>query len=144
MGKKLTEAAVDRARRPATGQTFLWDNTVKGFGVRVLPSGSKTFWFQYRPRGGTSRMIRIGSYPAISVAKARKVAQGFAGEVAHGGDPAADLQAERMRDKATLRVLLAEGGPYQLELERRHVVNLRPAMSSLRRGLHGLDRKSVV
>ena len=105
MTKKLTEAAVKRAHKPAAGQTFLWDSTVHGFGVRILPSGSKTFWFQSRPRGGgSSRMVRIGTFPAISVAKARKIASTYAGKVAGGGDPAADLQAERMRDKATLRV----------------------------------------
>jgi integrase len=144
MTKNLTEAAVQRARAPKTGQTFLWDGAVKGFGVRILASGSKTFWFQYRPRGGgSSRMIRIGRFPDISVRKARNEAHKYAAERAHGGNPAADLQAERMRDKATLRVLLAEGGPYQLELERRGVVNLKPALSSLRRGLHGLMSKEV-
>ena len=72
MRKKLTEARVKRVRRPKTGQVFLWDGEVRGFGVRILPSGSKTFWFQYRPRGGgSSRMIRIDSFPKISVAKAR-------------------------------------------------------------------------
>ena len=99
MGKKLTEAAVKRARAPKTGQVFLWDTDVKGFGVRILPSGSKTFWFQYRPRGGSSRMVRIRSFPDISVAKARKIASTYAGKVAEGGNPAADLHAERMRDK---------------------------------------------
>ena len=93
MTKNLTEPAVKRARAPKTGQTFLWDGAVKGFGVRILPSGSKTFWFQYRPRGGSSRMIRIGPYPAILVAKARKIASTYAGKVAEGGNPAADLQA---------------------------------------------------
>src|SRR5262249_13050175 len=39
--------------------------------------------------------------------------------------------------------LLAEGGPYQLELQRRGVVNIKPALSSLRRGLHGLMSKEV-
>src|SRR6516165_422445 len=144
MGKNLTEAAVKRARAPKTGQTFLWDAAVKGFGLRILPSGSKTFWFQYRPRGGgSSRMIRIGPFPANSVAKARDVAREYAAVRARGGNPAADLKAERMRDKATLRVLLAEDGPYQLELQRRGVVNIKPALSSLRRGLHGLMSKEV-
>jgi len=144
MTKKLTEAAVKRAHKPAAGQTFLWDSTVHGFGVRILPSGSKTFWFQYRPRGGgSSRMVRIGTFPAISVAKARKIASTYAGKVAGGGDPAADLQAERMRDKATLRVLLAESGPYQRELQRRRIVNAKVAMSALRRGLHRLMSKEV-
>jgi len=144
MGKKLTEARVKRAHRPKTGQVFLWDTDVKGFGVRILSSGSKTFWFQYRPRGGgSSRMVRIRSFPDISVAKARKIASTYAGKVAEGGNPAAELHAERMRDKATLRALLAEGGPYQLELQRRRVVNIKPALSSLRRGLHGLMSKEV-
>ena len=143
MGKKLTEAAVRRARAPATGQTFLWDGAVRGFGTRILSSGSKTFWFQYRPRGGSSRMIRIGTFPTISVAKARRVAHTYAGDVAHGGNPAADLHAERIRDKATLRVLLAEDGPYQRELQRRRIVNVNRAMSSLRRGLARLMTKDV-
>jgi integrase len=143
MGKKLTEAGVDRTRAPKTGQVFLWDSAVTGFGVRILPSGSRTFWFQYRPAGGSSRMVRIGTFPALSVADARKVARRHAGQVAHGGNPAADRQAERMRDKATLRILLAEGGPYQRELDRRGVINIKPALSSLRRGLHGLMSKEV-
>src|SRR5262249_57655057 len=129
---------VEHARKLTTGETFLWDTVVTGFGVRILPSGSKTFWFQYRPRGGKSRMVRIGSSPDISVGKARDAAHAYAGEVALGGNPAADLKAERMRDKATLRVLLAEGGPYQRALVQRRLVNIKPALSSLRRGLHGL------
>jgi integrase len=143
MTKKLTEAAVERARAPKTGQVFLWDGAVRGLGVRILPSGSKTFWFQYRPRGGgPSRMIRIDTFPTISVRKAREVAQGFVGEIAHGGNPAAERQAERMRDKATLRVLLA-GGPYQRALVQRRLVNIKPVMSSLRRGLHALMGREV-
>src|SRR5262249_29915777 len=135
---------VKRAHRPKTGQAFLWDTDVKGFGVRILPSSSKTFWFQYRPKGGgSSRMIRVGRFPDISVRKAREVPQGFVGEIAHGGHPAADRKAERMRDKATLRVLLAEGGPYPRELEHRGVVNINPALSSLRRGLAGLMSREV-
>src|SRR5262249_60304076 len=110
----------------------------------VVRGGGKAFWVGYRRGGGGSaRMVRIGTFPAISVADARKAARGFAGAVAHGGDPAAELHAERMRDKATLRVLLAEGGPYSQELERRGVVNIKPALSSLRRGLHGLMSTEV-
>src|SRR5262245_9456927 len=105
MAGKLTDAAVSRARVPAgKRQAFLWDTTVTGFGVRILPSGSKTFWFQYRPPGGRSvsaRMISIGKFPAIKVDKARKRAGEFYGEVAGGGDPAAKRKAERTRDKAT-------------------------------------------
>src|SRR5262249_29860767 len=62
---------------------------------------------------------------------------------ADGGNPAADRHAERMRDKATLRVLLAEGGPYQIALRRRGVVNIKKALSSLRRELAGLMPREV-
>src|SRR5215831_16008803 len=143
MTKRLTEAAVQRAHTPRIGQVFLWDGEVRGFGLRILPGGSKTFWFQYRPHGGKSRMIRIGPYPALTIRAARKVARRFVSEVADGGNPAADRQAERMRDKATLRVLLAEGGPYQVELRRRGVVNIKKALSSLRRELAGLMNREV-
>jgi hypothetical protein len=37
-------------------QEILWDTEVKGFGIRILPGGSKTFWFQYRPGGGGRRV----------------------------------------------------------------------------------------
>jgi integrase len=147
MAEKLTETAVSRARAPKTGQVFLWDSQVTGFGVRILLGGSKTFWFQYRPFGGgrsvSSRMVRIGSYPAISVADARKAARVFAGEIARGIDPAAKRQAERTRSTTTLLTLLAEDGAYQRDLERRRIVNARVAMSSLRRGLARLMSKEV-
>jgi hypothetical protein len=46
MTRKLTETAVGRASAPTAGQTMIWDRAVTGFGVRILPGGSRTFWFQ--------------------------------------------------------------------------------------------------
>src|SRR5262249_47240355 len=132
MAEKLTETAASRTRAPATGQIFLWDTKVTGFGLRILPGGSRTFWFQYRPLGGrsvSSRMVRIGS--------------AYWGVVARGEDPAASRQAARTRDKATLRTLLAEDGVYQRDLARRGIVNAKQAMSSLRRGFARLMSKEV-
>jgi integrase len=144
MTGKLTENRVSGAPVPKTGQVFLWDSAVRGFGVRILPGKSRTFWFMYRPRGGgSSRMVSIGKYPAIKVAAARKVASTFYGQVARGEDPAAKRQVERTRDQATLRTLLADDGPYQRELKRRHLVNAKQALSSLNRGLRRLLSKEV-
>jgi integrase len=115
--EKLTETTIRRARLgPKQEQDILWDTLVKGFGVRILPGGSKTFWFQYRPPGGrsvSSRMIRIGLWPTTSLNDARKIAKGYAGAVAKGEDPAAAKQEERRRAGAQLRALLAEDGPYE-------------------------------
>ena len=88
-------------------------------------------------------MIRIGQWPGISLDKARKVASGYAGAVAGGKDPAAEKQEERRRDGATLRTLLAEGGEYERHLKRHHIVNVKPIMSDLRRGLPKLMGKDV-
>jgi hypothetical protein len=52
-----------------------------------------------------------------------------AGDVAKGKDPA----KERRRSRATLGKLLAEDGPYALHLKERGLVNIKPALSSLRR-----------
>src|SRR5215831_3425272 len=95
---KLTDAMIRKARLgPKQKQKILWDTAVTGFGVRILAGGSKTFWFQYRPPGGrsvSSRMVRIGPWPSVSLNAARRIAKGYAGAVAHGGDPAADKQEE--------------------------------------------------
>jgi integrase len=145
---KLTETMIAKARLgPQQRQDILWDTVVAGFGVRVLESGSKTFWYQYRlpgaGRGSASRMIRIGSWPSISLADARKAARTLAGKVARGDDPAAEKQEERRRANATLRQLLAEGGEYERHLKRRRIVNTKVIMSGLRRGLGRLMGKDV-
>src|SRR5262245_660190 len=145
---KLTERAITKTRLgPQQKQVVLWDSAVTGFGVRILAGGSRTFWFQYRPPGGrsvSSRMVRIGPWPSVSLNAARRIAKGYAGAVADGGDPAADKQEERRRASSMLRTLLAEGGEYERHLKRRHIVNTKTIMSTLRRGLrtaHGQGRR---
>ncbi|MDH2405301.1 hypothetical protein QCM77_36230 [Bradyrhizobium sp. SSUT18] len=63
-----------------------------------------------------------------------------AGEVFKGVDPN-DAKREARRQQAaekqrtTLTTLIVEDGPYQASLTGRQVVNWKPAMSALRRGL---------
>ena len=144
---KLTETMITKARLGAQQkQKILWDTAVTGFGLRILAGGSKTFWFQYRPSGGrsvSSRMVRIGPWPSVSLTDARKAARAYAGAVARGDDPAADKQEERRRASSTLRTLLAEGGEYERHLKRRHIVNTKSIMSTFRRGLGRLMGKDV-
>jgi integrase len=145
---KLTETMIDKARLgPQQKQDILWDTAVTGFGVRILDGGSKTFWYQYRKagarRGDASRMVRIGPWPAVSLADARKAARSYAGAVARGEDPAAKKLEAKRRANAALRELLADGGEYERHLKRRHIVNTKVIMSGLRRGLGRLMGKDV-
>ena len=94
---KLTKTAVDKAQ-PAEKEYFLWDDGLKGFGLRVTPSGAKSFLFQYRVgggRGATLRRAKIGAYGTLTPAQAREIAERWAAEVAQGGDPSGERQDKR-------------------------------------------------
>nr|WP_317617056.1 Arm DNA-binding domain-containing protein [Sphingobium sp. SCG-1] len=47
-------------------QVVLWDSEIRGFGVRVLPSGLKTFIIQYRKAEGIKRRVNIGRFGVIT------------------------------------------------------------------------------
>ena len=122
----------------------LWDGAVTGLGLRCLNGGAKTWIYVYRAAGGgrksCSQTLRLGSWPEVSVEAARKAAQAQAGAVANGRDPAAERREERRRERATLRVALDD---YERSLTQRRLVNVRPTMSALRRGLSGLLTSDV-
>nr|WP_210289721.1 integrase family protein [Chelatococcus caeni] len=84
----MTKKAVEALEAPATGQAFLWDGELKGFGVRVTKAGVKTFIIQYRNAEGKSRRINIGRFGIMTVENARDEAKIKLGAVAAGEDPA--------------------------------------------------------
>ena len=46
---KLTKRIVDAAAGDPDGEdVWLWDSEVKGFGLRVKPSGAKSYIIKYR------------------------------------------------------------------------------------------------
>jgi len=142
---KLTETRIAKAElRPDQKQEILWDSEVRGFGVRILPR-SKVFWFQYRPGGGrrSSRMVRIGAFPGVSLAAARRIAKRHAGAVADGKDPAAEVAKTKLRAGSSLKALLAEDGAYEESLKLRRIVNANKIMRRLNRGLAKLMGKDV-
>ncbi|MBF0461416.1 MAG: integrase family protein [Magnetococcales bacterium] len=95
---RLTKLAIDRIPPPPTGQEFHFDDTMKGFGLRVTASGTKSFIVDKRIDGKKKR-ITIGRYGEITVEQARRQAQGLLGEIAAGGDPVREKKEEALKRK---------------------------------------------
>lgn len=63
------------------------DATVPGLKVTVGTGGSKRFAFRYQTAGGRMRFAKLGTFPAIDVAEARRLALEMRAIVDRGGDP---------------------------------------------------------
>jgi len=106
----LTEAAVERYKRPLTGRTELSD-TEPGLFLWITPNGTKTWMVIYRLPGEEGkrtirRKLAIGRYPAMGVAAARIAARDVMALATRGIDPqikAAEEAAAAERDKAEQR-----------------------------------------
>lgn len=91
---KITKRLVD-ATNP-TGKDFvLWDDEMQCFGLRVKPSGAKSYIVQYRNVHGRTRKVTVGRHGILTPDEARTQARLLLAEVEKGGDPA--------EDKSTLR-----------------------------------------
>jgi integrase len=93
---RLTKRTVEAFGPPQEKQAILWDSEIKGFGVRALPSGLKTFVVQYRNREGTKRRVNLGRHGVITAEQARDLARVKLGAVAAGEDPAETLHSDRV------------------------------------------------
>lgn len=86
---KLTKTRVERYPLAETDYV-VWDTELRGFGVRVRPSGKRSYFLKYRVgggRGGTARKPTIGAHGAITCDEARAIAKEWLAEVVKGGDP---------------------------------------------------------
>jgi hypothetical protein len=100
---RLTKQAID-ALEPRAKPFIAFDPDVRGFGVRVMPSGLKSFILEYRPGAGgrnvTKRRMTLGRYGAMTPDQARRAALNALAHVRLGSDP----QAEKSRQRASLTV----------------------------------------
>ena len=72
------------------------DTEIKGFLVRVLPSGAMTYFFQYRNAKGRQQNYRIGAVGTLKPRQARDIAEELAGKVLGG----TDIQAQKREQRA--------------------------------------------
>lgn len=92
---KITKRAVD-AIHPGEKVQFLWDEELRGFGIKVTPAGGKTYLIQYRlgGRNAATKRFTIGRHGSPwTPTTARDEAERLLTKVRQGVDPAADKEA---------------------------------------------------
>jgi integrase len=91
-------------------EKFFWDDELTGFGLRLRREDEDSrvhrCWIAaYRVKGRYRRMT-IGNYPKVSAEDARTAAKKIFGRVAHGEDPMAERQAQRLGAARSLRAVI--------------------------------------
>ena len=92
---KITKRVVDALGSKPNKDVFAWDSEMRGFGVRVKPTGAKTYLIQYRNIEGRTRRLVLGSCGVLTPEQARALARQKLAAVAEGADPSADRHAIR-------------------------------------------------
>jgi integrase len=138
---RLTKRAVDAAEAGSVA-AFIWDDEIKGFGLRIAPGGTKSYVLSYRAgrgRNAPQHRITLGKHGAWTPEQARREARRLLGAIASGDDPAVARKAEArtMTLCALTQLYLAEGAghkkPTTLRSDRGRIQNhLVPLLGKLR------------
>ena len=101
MKGKITKRAVDALMASAgTEEVILWDDQIKGFGIRARAGGAKTYILHYRAGKGRTaplRKVTIGKHGSPWTPETAKTeAKRLLGQVVNGGDPSVDRATEKM------------------------------------------------
>jgi hypothetical protein len=79
----FTKVSIGKMHCPAGKQEALfWDPNFRGFGLRALASGRRTWIYQYRDESKRTRRIALGDVSAVSLDAARLAARQRAARVA--------------------------------------------------------------
>ena len=89
--RSLSKRTVD-GLSVADKEVIFWDRELRGFGVRVYPSGAKVYLVQSRGPGGSKR-IALGRHGVIPAGRARQRAALVIGRIKAGEEPEAAAAA---------------------------------------------------
>jgi integrase len=91
----FTKSTVAKMRcPPGAKEVFFWDTSCRGFGMRVLSSGRRSWVYQYRDEHKRTRRMSLGDASAVSLEAARAAARQHAATVTQGGNPSVQRQSK--------------------------------------------------
>ncbi len=94
-----------RQSKPQAKDTFLFDRSLPGFGLRIHPSGRKVYIVQVRIEGRSCRIV-IARHGEMELAEACRRARDMLGRIRAGENPADDIRREK--ETPTLRAFADE------------------------------------
>ena len=144
---RLTKRHIN-ALPPREKEYFVWDDQLKGFGVRVYPNGGKRYVAQAFRQRKTIR-VQIGRYEALPFDKAKARARQAIADIDEGRNPNREKETERLSPTVAqlAKRFLEEYVPYHCKprtrVEYEHAVNryILPALGSIK--LTALARDDV-
>jgi integrase len=104
MKRDLNDMTLRNLKPPATGRLEIRDTEVVGLVLRVTHNGAMTWSVRTRTKDGKQTRPKLGTYPAMGIAAARKAARLAIGGILAGADP---VEAKRQARDAR-RTRLAE------------------------------------
>lgn len=93
----LNDAWLRTQKPPAKGRLEIRDTRVVGLVLRMTPNGLATWSIRTRTRDGKQTRPKLGTWPAMGIADARKQAMVKLSEVQKGSDPVAEARDARSR-----------------------------------------------
>jgi integrase len=98
---RLTKRSVEALPTPTReqGERTIWDAELVGFGLRVLPSGCRTYVLQRRTKSGRSIRLKIGRVGDLTTDQARDEARRLIARITIGEDPAEARRKARLEER---------------------------------------------
>src|SRR6202022_2127952 len=96
IAEKLSKTVVERIAA-TDREVVVWDDALPGFGVRVKPTGVRSYIIQYRNRNsGASKRLTIGQHgPLLTFDQAKRQARAILADAMRGEDPVEARKAAR-------------------------------------------------
>jgi integrase len=105
----ISEAVIaDLHRESSTVVRDVWDTTVRGLVLRILPSGRASWFVRAWTAAGQRTSIKIGEHPALKAADARKLALVQLGAIQQGRDPNGEHRTAREAHRTAAAAITVE------------------------------------